>query len=153
MVKKILFQTIFRIPLVIWAIVVIYPILWIFLGAFKQYGEIFRTPWALPESWNFGNFAAAWSDYNIGSSFFNSLLVTGLGALLCLFFALPTAYAIVRIRFRGSQILFNIYLASMMIPMVLAWIPLFFLLRDLNLIDNLFALALIYSVTQVPFTV
>lgn len=153
MVKKILFQTIFRIPLVIWAIVVIYPILWIFLGAFKRYGEIFRTPWALPESWNFGNFAAAWSDYNIGSSFFNSLLVTGLGALLCLFFALPTAYAIVRIRFRGSQILFNIYLASMMIPMVLAWIPLFFLLRDLNLIDNLFALALIYSVTQVPFTV
>src|SRR5699024_292139 len=153
MVKKILFQTIFRIPLVIWAIVVIYPILWIFLGAFKQYGEIFRTPWALPESWNFGNFAAAWSDYNIGSSFFNSLLVTGLGALLCLFFALPTAYAIVRIRFRGSQILFNIYLASMMIPMVLAWIPLFFLLRDLNLIDHLFALALIYSVTQVPFTV
>ncbi|HLQ96575.1 MAG TPA: carbohydrate ABC transporter permease [Pseudogracilibacillus sp.] len=153
MVKKILFQTIFRIPLVIWAIVVIYPILWIFLGAFKQYGEIFRSPWALPESWEFGNFLAAWTEYNIGSSFFNSLLVTALGALLCLFFALPTAYAIVRIRFRGSNILFNIYLASMMIPMVLAWIPLFFLLRDLNLIDNLFALALIYSVTQVPFTV
>lgn len=153
MVKKILFQTIFRIPLVIWAIVVIYPILWIFLGAFKQYGEIFRSPWALPESWEFGNFLAAWSEYNIGSSFFNSLLVTALGALLCLFFALPTAYAIVRIRFRGSNILFNIYLASMMIPMVLAWIPLFFLLRDLNLIDNLFALALIYSVTQVPFTI
>src|SRR5699024_10525392 len=153
MVKKILFQTIFRIPLVIWAIVVIYPILWIFLGAFKQYGEIFRTPWALPESWNFGNFAAAWSDYNIDSSFFNSLLITSLGALLCLFFALPTAYAIVSIRFLGSHILFNIYLAAIMIPMVLAWIPLFFLLRDLNLIDNLFALALIYSVTQVPFTV
>lgn len=153
MVKKILFQTIFRIPLVIWAIVVIYPILWIFLGAFKQYGEIFRSPWALPESWEFGNFLAAWSEYNIGSSFFNSLLVTVLGAFLCLFFALPTAYAIVRIRFRGSNILFNIYLASMMIPMVLAWIPLFFLLRDLNLIDNLFALALIYSVTQVPFTI
>lgn len=153
MVKKILFQTIFRIPLVIWAIVVIYPIFWIFLGAFKQYGEIFRTPWALPESWSFGNFLTAWSEYNIGSSFFNSLLVTALGALLCIFFALPTAYAIIRIRFRGSKVLFNIYLASMMIPMVLAWIPLFFLLRDLNLIDNLFALALIYSVTQVPFTV
>lgn len=153
MVKKVLFQTIFRIPLVIWAIVVIYPILWIFIGGFKKYGEIFRSPWSLPESWEFSNFAQAWTDYNIGTSFFNSLLVTTLGALLCLFFALPTAYAIVRVRFRGSNILFNIYLASMMIPMVLAWIPLFFLLRDLNLIDNLFALALVYSVTQVPFTI
>src|SRR5699024_10203922 len=105
------------------------------------------------ETWQFSNFAKAWTEYNIGTSFFNSLLVTALGALLCLFFALPTAYAIVRIRFRGSKILFNIYLASMMIPMVLAWIPLFFLLRNLNLIDNLFALALVYSVTQVPFTI
>lgn len=153
MVKKVMFQTIFRIPLVIWAIVVIYPILWLFIGAFKKYGEIFRSPWALPESWGFGNFVQAWSEYNIGSSFFNSLFVTVLGALLCIFFALPSAYAIVRIRFKGSKLLFNIYLASMMIPMVLAWIPLFFLLRDLNLIDNLFALALVYSVTQVPFTI
>lgn len=153
MVKKVMFQTIFRIPLVIWAIVVIYPILWIFIGAFKKYGEIFRSPWALPESWGFGNFVQAWTEYNIGTSFFNSMFVTALGALLCIFFALPSAYAIVRVRFRGSKVLFNIYLASMMIPMVLAWIPLFFLLRDLNLMDNLVALALVYSVTQVPFTI
>src|SRR5699024_12638959 len=84
-------------------------------------------------------------------SFFNSLFVTALGALLCVFFALPTAYAIVRIRFKGSKILFNIYLASMMIPIVLAWIPLFFLLRVLYLIYNLFALSLFYSVTQLNF--
>jgi len=153
MVKRFMFQTVFRIPLVIWTIVVIYPILWIFIGAFKKYGEIFRSPWSLPETWEFSNFAQAWTEYHIGTSFFNSLLVTALGALLCLFFALPTAYAIVRIRFRGSKVLFNIYLASMMIPMVLAWIPLFFLLRSLNLIDNLFALSLVYSVTQVPFTI
>lgn len=153
MVKRILLRTIFRIPLVIWTIVVLYPIIWIFIGAFKKHGEIFRSPWALPESWEFANFAHAWTEYNIGTSFFNSAFVTVLGALLCLFFALPSAYAIVRVRFRGSNILFNIYLGSMMIPMVLAWIPLFFLLNDLNLIDNLFALALVYSVTQVPFTI
>lgn len=153
MIKKVMFQTLFRIPLVVWAIVVIYPIIWMFIGAFKKYGEIFRTPWSLPESWEIANFAKAWTEYNIGSSFFNSLFVTILGALLCLFFALPTSYAIGRIRFRGSKVLFNIYLASMMIPQVLAWIPLFFLLQKFNLLDNLTALALVYSVTQIPFTV
>ncbi|GAB3523405.1 carbohydrate ABC transporter permease [Arthrobacter monumenti] len=151
--KKSLIQTLARIPLVVWAVLVIYPIIWMFLGAFKDYGEIFRSPWALPESFDFGNFVQAWTEFGIGQSFFNSLLVTVLGCGLCLLLSLPTAYAIERVRFKGSKVLFNVYLASMMIPMVLGWIPLFFLLLELQLLDNLFALSLIYAVTQVPFTV
>lgn len=151
--RKALVQTLSRIPLVVWAVLVIYPIIWMFMGAFKDYGEIFRSPWALPEAIEWDNFVQAWNDFGIGSSFFNSLLVTVLGCTLCLLFALPTAYAIERVRFRGSKVLFNVYLASMMIPMVLGWIPLFFLLLQLQLLDNLLALSLIYAVTQVPFTV
>ncbi|GAB3261984.1 carbohydrate ABC transporter permease [Arthrobacter pigmenti] len=151
--RKALVQTLSRIPLVVWAVLVIYPIIWMFMGAFKDYGEIFRSPWALPEAIEWDNFVQAWNDFGIGSSFFNSLLVTVLGCTLCLLLALPTAYAIERVRFRGSKVLFNVYLASMMIPMVLGWIPLFFLLLQLQLLDNLLALSLIYAVTQVPFTV
>lgn len=151
--KKAVLQTLARLPLVVWAVLVIYPIIWMFLGAFKDYGEIFRSPWALPESFDFGNFVQAWNEFGIGQSFFNSLLVTVLGCALCLLLSLPTAYAIERVRFKGSKVLFNVYLASMMIPMVLGWIPLFFLLLELQLLDNLFALSLIYAVTQVPFTV
>lgn len=152
-ITKFLGRTAFRIPLIVWSVMVIYPIIWMFLGAFKEYGEIFREPWALPSSLDFGNFVQAWNDYNIGQSFFNSLLVTVVGCTLCLCFALPTSYAIERVRFRGSRVLFNIYLSAMMIPMVLGWIPLFFLLLEWNLIDNLWALSLIYAVTQIPFTV
>lgn len=151
--RKAMVQTLSRIPLVVWAVLVIYPIIWMFLGAFKDYGEIFRSPWALPETFDFGNFIQAWNDFGIGRSFFNSLLVTVLGCTLCMLFSLPTAYAIERVRFRGSKVLFNVYLASMMIPMVLGWIPLFFLLLQLQLLDNLLALSLIYAVTQIPFTV
>lgn len=151
--RKALVQTLSRIPLVVWAVLVIYPIVWMFLGSFKEYGEIFRSPWALPESFDFNNFVTAWTESGIGRAFLNSLLVTVLGCTLCLLFSLPTAYAIERVRFRGSQVLFNVYLASMMIPMVLGWIPLFFLLLQLQLLDNLLALSLIYAVTQVPFTV
>lgn len=152
-VGKIVVKTLVRIPLVIWAIAVIYPIIWMFLGAFKSNGEIFASPWALPKTFNIGNFLAAWTQFHIGHSFFNSVLVTVVGTLLCLFFALPTSYAIERLRFRGSKVLFNTYLSAMMIPMVLGWIPLFFLLLKLHMIDNLWALALIYAVTQIPFTI
>lgn len=152
-IGKILLQTLTRIPLIIWAVAVMYPIVWMFLGAFKKYGEIFRSPWALPQTFNLKNFYVAWTQFDIGHSFLNSILVTVLGCMFCLFFALPTSYAIERIRFRGSKILFNIYLSAMMIPMVLGWIPLFFLLLKLHMINNLWALSLIYAVTQIPFTI
>jgi|SRR5690625_337854 len=142
-----------RIPLLIWAIIVIYPIIWMFLGAFKSNAEIYASPWALPETFNFGNFITAWKDYNIGRSFINSAFVTLMGTVLCLLFAIPTSYALERVRFRGSEVLFNVYLASMMIPSVLGWIPLFFLLMKLNMLDSLWALSLVYAISHVPFTI
>lgn len=152
-VGKMLVKTLIRIPLIIWSLAVLYPIIWMFLGAFKSNGEIFASPWTLPKSFSFDNFVTAWTDFNIGTSFFNSILVTIVGTLLCLAFAIPTSYAIERLNFRGSKVLYNLYLSAMMIPSVLGWIPLFFLLLKFNMIDNLWALSLIYAVTQIPFTI
>ncbi|MFD2750410.1 carbohydrate ABC transporter permease [Virgibacillus siamensis] len=142
-----------RIPLVLWAIIVIYPLIWMFLGSFKSNAEIFASPWTLPETFELDNFISAWSDYNIGSSFMNSIFVTTLGTILCLVFGIPTSYAIERLRFKGSEVLFNTYLAAMMIPSVLGWIPLFFLLAHFNMLDNLWALSLVYAVSHIPFTI
>ncbi|WP_346234619.1 carbohydrate ABC transporter permease [Lysinibacillus telephonicus] len=142
-----------RIPLLIWSFIVVFPLIWMFIGAFKTNAEIFASPWALPQKLNFHNFVSAWSDYSIGSAFANSLFVTLLGTLLCLAFSIPTAYALERLRFKGSEILLNTYLASMMIPSVLGWIPLFFLLLKFNMLDNLWALSLIYAVSHIPFTI
>ncbi|MEI3613896.1 carbohydrate ABC transporter permease [Pseudogracilibacillus sp. SO30301A] len=142
-----------RIPLVLWSIAVLYPILWMFIGSFKSNAEIYRNPWGFPESFSFENFIHAWTNYNINTSVFNSLIVTILGALLTLILAIPTAYAIERMPFRGSNYLFTLYISAMMIPMVLGWIPLFFLLNNLNLLDNIFGLMLVYAVSQLPFTI
>lgn len=142
-----------RIPLVLWSIAVLYPIIWMFIGSFKSNAEIYRNPWGIPESFSFDNFIHAWTNYHIDTSVFNSLVVTILGAVLTLIFAIPTAYAIERLPFRGSNFLFTLYISAMMIPMVLGWIPLFFLLNNLNLLDNIFGLTLVYAVSQLPFTI
>ena len=151
--KTRLLKILVRVPLIIWSLIVIYPLIWMLLGSFKKNSEIFASPWALPKSFDFSNFIVAWTDYNIGTSFLNSIFVTLLGTFLCLVFAIPTAYSIERIQFKGSKILFNLYLSAMMIPMVLGWIPLFFLLLKLNMLNNLFALSLVYAVTQIPFSI
>ncbi|WP_067730812.1 carbohydrate ABC transporter permease [Oceanobacillus damuensis] len=152
-VGQILGRTGIRIPLILWTIAVLYPIFWMFLGSFKSNAEIYRNPWGLPETLNWQNFANAWSNYNIDTSVFNSLIVTVVGSLLTLVLAIPTAYAIERINFKGSKLLFTLYVSAMMIPMVLGWIPLFFLLADLNLLDNIYGLAIVYAVSQLPFTI
>ncbi|WP_138420816.1 carbohydrate ABC transporter permease [Aquibacillus sediminis] len=151
--KRIITQTGIRIPLIIWSIAVLYPIIWMFIGSFKTNAEIYANPWGLPESFGFQNFVQAWSEYNINISIFNSLIVTVVGALLTLVLAIPTAYAIERLKFRGSNLLFTIYVSAMMIPMVLGWIPLFFLLMRLNLLDNIFGLAIVYAISQLPFSI
>jgi len=142
-----------RLPLVLWTIAVIYPIIWMFLGSFKSNAEIYRNPWGFPESFSLDSFVHAWTNYQIGTSVFNSLTVTFLGAVLTLILAIPTAYAIERVQFRGSSFLFTLYVSAMMIPMVLGWIPLFFLLDKINLLDSLVGLSIVYAVSQLPFTI
>lgn len=146
-------QILVRIPLLLWAMIVILPLVWMFMGAFKTNAEIFTSPWALPKTFNFSNFVRAWNDFNIGRAFLNSFFVTVLGSVLTLLLSIPTAYALERIRSKIGEVLLNVYLASMMIPSVLGWIPLFFLLMKLNLLDNLWALSLVYAISHVPFTI
>ncbi len=146
-------QIMVRIPLVLWTIAVLYPIIWMFIGAFKSNAEIYANPWGLPKVFNFQNFSQAWNDYNIDISVFNSLIVTVVGAVLTLVLAIPTSYALERMVFKGNRLLFTIYISAMMIPMVLGWIPLFFLLMQLKLLDNIFGLAIVYAVSQLPFSI
>ena len=152
-VGQILGRTGIRIPLILSTVAVLYPIFWMFLGSFKSNAEIYRNPWGFPETWNWQNYAEAWTNFNIDTSVFNSLIVTVLGAALTLVLAIPTSYAIERMNFRGSKFLFTLYVSAMMIPMVLGWIPLFFLLSEINLLDNIYGLAIVYAVSQLPFSI
>ncbi|AJD92589.1 sugar ABC transporter permease [Jeotgalibacillus malaysiensis] len=148
-----LIRTGIRIPLILWTLAVLYPIIWMFIGSFKSNAEIYANPWGLPETFNVQNFADAWNNYNIDTSVFNSAIVTVLGMVLTLVLALPTAYALERLRFRGSSILFTVYVSAMMIPMVLGWIPLFFLLMDFGLLDSIIGLSIVYAISQLPFSI
>lgn len=142
-----------RLFLVFWSAVVIYPLLWMVISSFKSTNEIFLSTWSLPKGINWRNYSIAWNDYQLGRSFLNTVIVTAAATALNLFLAIPSAYAIERVPFRGSQVLMNVYLAAMMIPTCLGWIPLFFLLNHWNLIDRLFVLALIYAVGKLPFSI
>ena len=139
----------------VWAICVLYPLLWSVMGSLKTNQQfLLQSPWNLPElPLQWANFATVWTNYHMGTYFVNSLVVTTASTLLSLLLASTTSYIIARFPFRGSQALYNLYLASMMIPIILGLIPLFFLLSDLQLDNTLLGLIMVYTATNLPFGV
>lgn len=139
----------------VWSVCVLYPLLWTFMGALKTNQQfLLKSPWSWPEfPLQWGNFASVWTNYHLGNYFLNSLIVTVASTVLALLLASTTSYIIARFPFKGSMALYNLYLASMMIPLILGLIPLFFLLADLGLDNTLFGLILVYSATNLPFGV
>lgn len=148
-----LFRLISRCILLLWTAAVLYPVAWTLLGALKNNEQVMlNKPWALPELpllWT--NYSYVWKTYHFGGYFFNSAIVTTASTLLALFLSATSAYVLARFRFPGSRLLYFAYVSSMMIPIILGLIPLFFLLNDLNLINSRIGLILVYSVGALPF--
>ncbi|MFO8149920.1 MAG: carbohydrate ABC transporter permease [Trueperaceae bacterium] len=135
------------------AAVFLYPVALMILTAFKPTPEIFRNPFGLPESWGLDGFLEVWRRAKFGLYLRNSLLITGASALLLLATAAPAAYALARYSFRLRGVLFLFFLAGIMIPIRLGILPLYLLMRDLNLLDTPFSLILTYTASGMPMSV
>jgi raffinose/stachyose/melibiose transport system permease protein len=135
------------------AAVFLYPVALMILTAFKSTPEIFRNPFGLPASWSLATFGDVWRRASFGLYLRNSLLITGASALLLLATAAPAAYALARYSFRLRPVLFLFFLAGIMIPIRLGILPLYLLMRDLNLLDTPFSLILTYTASGMPMSV
>jgi raffinose/stachyose/melibiose transport system permease protein len=135
------------------AAVFLYPVVLMVFSAFKSTPEMFRNPFGLPESWSFETFAEVWRRASFGTYLRNSLLITGASAALLLACAAPAAYALARYRFRLQTFLFLFFLAGIMIPIRLGILPLYILMRDLNLLDTPFSLIFTYAASGMPMAV
>lgn len=142
-----------RVGLGLVVLVVVLPLLWVLVSSLKAGFEIVSSPWSLPKAPQWQNYANAWSEAGIGRAFFNSLIVT----LATLAILLPTgamaAYVLARYPFRGSKLIFGTFLGGMMFPHFLVIVPLFFLLRDLSLLDTRTGLVAVYVAYSLSFTV
>lgn len=139
--------------LITWSIILILPLLWMVMTAFKTDREIFFSPWKLPATPQWGNFSRAWQEARIGEFFLNSVIVITLSVSLTLLVGSMLAYAIARYEFPGRSALRILFLIGLMFPVFLALVPLFFVARDLHLLNTLHGLAIIYASFSLPFTV
>ena len=137
-----------------YAAIVVYPLLIMLASSLKTTGEIFQNPLGLlPETIRWSNYIDAWNQANFGTYFRNSIFVGVVSVMLILFFGSMAAYVLARYSFPGNRAIYLLFIAGFMIPVRLAIVPLFVMMRDLSLLDTLWSLILVYIAGGMPFTI
>lgn len=144
---------IIQIVLAVWLLVVLFPFLWLIYTSFKTDREIFFSPWLLPHTWQFDNYARAWVGAHIGTFFLNSVVVVAFSLAFTVLLSAMTAYVLARYEFPGRQFITYGFMAGMTFPVFLALVPLFFLVKTVGLIDTLPGLVVAYVAYSLPFSI
>lgn len=132
--------------LCLFSIVALIPFLYMFSTSMLENSySIPFPPKLLPKQIDFSNYATAWRSNNFGRYFMNSLFVSTAATLLIMVVSTLSAYGFSRINFPGREVLFGLYLFSMMIPSITNLTPLFSLMKSLHLVDSFTGLIILYS--------
>lgn len=142
--KKNMFQKILLYSiLVIGAIISLFPFYWALVGATNPSGSLFSKPPSLiPGDMLIENVVNLNESIGIARVLFNSLFVAGTYTILSLFVCTLAAYAFAKFEFKGRDIIFGIFLLSMMVPYHVTIVPLFKMMASLNWLNSYQALIL-----------
>lgn len=128
---------ILHIALSIGAFMMVFPFLWMVLTSFKDISQAFLIPpkW-IPDPWVWQNYPASLQALPFGRAYFNSAYIALLTVSVSLLTAAMAAYAFAKIRFPGHNIVFLLFLATMMVPGQVTIIPLFLIMKNLGWVDT-----------------
>ncbi|MFG2786548.1 carbohydrate ABC transporter permease [Streptomyces sp. NPDC048419] len=139
--------------LVLWAFMVVMPLLWAVMTSFKDDSAIFSSPWSLPDKLHFDNWARAWTDANMSDYFLNTILVVGGSLIGTLVLGSMAAYVLARFDFPGNRFIYFLFIGGMSFPIMLALVPLFYVVNNMGLLNTIHGLILVYIAYSLPFTV
>ena len=150
-IKRLITLSLIYILLSFFALIYIYPLVWIIFNSLKgSAGEIFSNPWAPPVNPTFKNYIDAWQIANFGRLYINSIIVTSATITILVLLVSLAGYGFSRFRFRGRDALFLIFVSGYMVPSASLVIPLYFMMRNFGLLNNLLGLILAYVGLNIP---
>ncbi|MGH8776447.1 MAG: carbohydrate ABC transporter permease [Jiangellaceae bacterium] len=141
-----------HVALIAWTVLVVVPFVWALVASLKSTGEIFASPWSLPDSPQWGNFARAW-ELGVGQYLVNTLVVVTGGVIGTMLFGSMVGYVLAVYKFPGNRFVYYLFAAGMMFPFFLALVPLFFVVKNLGMISTYQGLILVYIASSLSFTV
>ena len=141
--KDFLIKVIIHILLIVFVGSVLFPLVWMASGAFKTYAEVMdMPPKLLPSAFSLDNFVKLRSYFKVEIFLGNSIIVAVATMSLQIVFSIMAAYVFAKFSFRGKQLVFLLYLMTLMIPFQIYMISLFRIFVGLQLKDTLLAVIL-----------
>lgn len=131
-----------------------FPLLRILAVSVRPGDRLFSTNLDLiPEETTWDSYIAVFTETNFFTWLLNSLIITGLTALIGVTLAATAAYALSRYKFPMRNSILIFLMATQMIPVVMLLLPLYFMLQKMQMIDTYAGVIVAYSVTTLPFCV
>ncbi|GAA2879287.1 carbohydrate ABC transporter permease [Streptosporangium fragile] len=131
----------------------VYPLVIMLLTSVKSNAEVLQNPTGLPRAPTLENFVTTWYEGRFDLLFANSVGLTLVSMTAATFVAALAAYAVVRKATRLGSGIYLLLAAGIFLPMQLAVIPQFRVVRSLGLIDNYLGVVLVYVAGSIPFGV
>ena len=132
--------------------VMLVPILWIFMAAFKSHVDVYQLKlFFTPTFENFGLVFDA--PYELGDKLFNSTIVAFVTVVFAIPIATMAAYSFSRFRLRGETAMLVVILATQFVPAVVIILPFFVMFRDVGILDTRLGLILVNLAIVMPFAI
>jgi ABC-type glycerol-3-phosphate transport system permease component len=152
--KGALNAVLFYVFLTLFVLVSIFPLIWIFKMSIITRSELFQSPpTLLPNTTNGSEYVQIFGDAAFQQALINSVIISGVTTVICLFFGSIAAYAIARLRFGFKGIIMTLILAISFFPGVAIIAPLFIQFSAFGVIDTLASVIITDTVFALPLTV
>jgi len=130
-----------------------FPMVWMFYTSLKTNDEIYASAWALPKAPQFANYVKAWRVGHLGTYVFNSVICTSASVLAIVTLASFAAFAFSRLRFRGRELIFALFLLGLIIPVQIVLIPLYSMMAQVGLQNTRISVILPYIAWGLPLSI
>lgn len=119
-------EIIYHVFLILFGVIMLYPLIWMFFSALKPNVEIFKNISLIPQTWTFENYISGWqgiSGVTYGRFFANSFLIVFFAVIGNLLSCSLAAYAFSKLQFPLKNIWFMLMLGTLMLPIHVKLIP------------------------------
>jgi raffinose/stachyose/melibiose transport system permease protein len=133
--------------------VTVVPLLFTILGGFRTNAQINNEPVGWPDPWNLANYADVLTSEVFWQAMGNSTLISVITTALAVGVGAMAAFALSRYSFSGRESLYTLFTLGLLFPLTAAALPLYLLLRELDLLENPFGVALPQAAFSLPITI
>lgn len=132
------FDIVSNVIVFIFAVMSLFPLYWLITSSFKNSAAVVKMPpdW-FPKTFNFQNYIDVFSNQPAFRWTMNSIIVSSVATISLIIVSTLAAYAFSKLQFKGKNIIFIIFISSLMVPKEVLIVPLYRIVDHLGMVNSL----------------